>query len=326
MGPGMKRAAIFNDTRAAKHFGCDLVMHRLISQLADAGIECTRSFPVAEDWRERTDLPKSGEIDIVIVNGEGSIHHSATRPRAVFLSEISRYAQQIGVPSVLLNSTIDEIDRTVADNIDCFDQVYVRENHSQSVLSQFGVASSVVPDLTVMVPYRPSNGREGICATDNVRIESKREIRARCGRDGWPYRSMVWKGLTEFDQDPADDARLENALKFADFLSGHELVVTGRFHTVTLCVATQTPMVAVESNTPKISAFLHDVLGSARRVVTSLPEDVSGFRGWTADEDQAIRRFLATSKTAESDMFESIAALIPSAAKSRGWLSFLRRA
>lgn len=280
----MKRAAIFNDTRAAKHFGCDLVMHRLISQLREHGIECTRSFPVGEDWRERTDLPKAGEIDIVIVNGEGSIHHSATRPRAVFLSELSGYAKGIGVPSVLLNSTIDEIDQSVAGNIAGFDAVYVRENHSRRCLQAFGVTSQVVPDLTVFIHYDTAGARNGIAGTDNVRSESSREIRARCADRNWTFRSMVWKGKKDFDQEPTDEARTQQALDFATFLSGHELIVTGRFHTVTLCIATGTPVVASESNTPKISAFLMDVFGNADRIVSSVPADVRPFMGWSDSE------------------------------------------
>lgn len=55
---------------------------------------------------------------------------------------------------------------------------------------------------------------------------------------------------------------------FIEKIQSKSFVLTGRFHTITLCVKTETPFVALESNTPKISALLTDIFGSDERIIT----------------------------------------------------------
>lgn len=88
--PTHRRVAVFNDTRAAGHHGCEIVMQQLIAGLRGAGIEPAWFHPVREDWRTDPEaVPRKPFIDAVVVNGEGSIHHSATRQRAVYLSQVA---------------------------------------------------------------------------------------------------------------------------------------------------------------------------------------------------------------------------------------------
>jgi hypothetical protein len=82
---------------------------------------------------------------------------------------------------------------------------------------------------------------------------------------------------------------------YASYLSAHELVLAGRYHAVCFCLATRTPFVAVESNTPKISSLLSDVFGSNRRVVTAREIDgaaLDQFAVWSPAEEEALGRFL----------------------------------
>ena len=107
--PPLRRVAVFNDTRTAGHYGCEIVMQQLVSGLRARRVEPVWFHPVRSDWRERPDaIPRKPEIDAIVVNGEGSIHHSATRPRAVYLSQLAAFAQDtLGVPAYLVNAGID---------------------------------------------------------------------------------------------------------------------------------------------------------------------------------------------------------------------------
>lgn|GEM_PF-945289 len=84
---------------------------------------------------------------------------------------------------------------------------------------------------------------------------------------------------------------------FIEKIKSKSFVLTGRFHTITLCVKTETPFVALESNTPKISALLTDIFGSDQRVISqeqlkefevNIPEKYLNF---SDNELLAIRRF-----------------------------------
>ena len=66
--------------------------------------------------------------------------------------------------------------------------------------------------------------------------------------------------------------------KFIHEIINHQFVITGRFHTVTLCIKTKTPFLAIESNTPKISALLNDVFGNKKRLISM--EQLEAFQGF----------------------------------------------
>lgn len=86
------RVAIFNDTRRTSHYGCEIVMQVLEEQLRSRNMTIAFSWPMGRDWRDGIrNFNVFNGIDAVIVNGEGSIHHSDTRDRAHYLTEIARF-------------------------------------------------------------------------------------------------------------------------------------------------------------------------------------------------------------------------------------------
>jgi len=62
--------------------------------------------------------------------------------------------------------------------------------------------------------------------------------------------------------------KLINYRKFIKKISNRKFVITGRFHGVIFCILTKTPFLCIESNTPKISSLLNDILKSKQRLVT----------------------------------------------------------
>lgn len=244
------KVAIFNDTRPTWHVGCQIVMRELIDRLQQQEMEPIWFHPVGIDWRDNTAaLPRKGDVDAVVVNGEGSIHHSETRPRARFLPEIAKFARdQLAVPAFLVNSTLYAIDDQTADDLRAFESIFVRESQSRDVLTSFGIESSIVPDLTVQAPIASADARRSVCGTDSVIVSSAQLIRDFCKANGYPYRGMI---RIPKSQQVSSDIVAAHVDEYCRWLSSHELVITGRFHTVTLCIATQTPFIAVESNTPK---------------------------------------------------------------------------
>lgn len=304
------RIAIFNNTRAGKHHGCDLVMLELERRLKELGGEIAWRSRVGEDWRERADLPRAGDIDAVVLNGEGSIHRAQERPRARYLPKVGPFARTLGVPAFLINATISAIDEEAASDIAAFDLVSVRESESAATLAGYGIESVLVPDLTVAAAYEGDAAvRSGVCATDSVLAPVSACIAARAEREGWPYRSMVWRDQFAPKAAVSDGERRKLLATFVRFLRMHALAVSGRFHTVTMCVATRTPFVAVESNTGKISAFVRDVFGSTERVVPLQQiesGDLSRFAAWSPSEMAALEKYLPQARANTDALFSEI--------------------
>lgn len=147
------KVAVFNDTRCTLHYGCEIVMQTIVTQLNKRNIDPVFFWPVGKDWRTNTHIFSDFHgIDAIIVNGEGSIHHSNKRERAHYLTEIARFFDEnYGIPSFLINTTVDEIGDDIIENLRYFRKIWVRESASKKILEAKGITSEVVPDLTFMV-------------------------------------------------------------------------------------------------------------------------------------------------------------------------------
>jgi len=299
-----KRVFIVNDTTASHHYGCDLVMSSLRHMLAGAGMELVGTFPVRKDWRKHPDLlPRQGEVDGIIVNGEGSIHRSETRARARFLPEIAPFARrELGVPAFLINGTLHELSDAVLDDIRVFERCYVRDTASAALLARAGIRATVVPDLSMSHEMPESGVREGILVTDSV-MSDRREVLRRYALDhGHDYLPMGRIHYPEGEEAPSLDEFLATIVRSS-------LVVTGRYHVVCICLATKTPFIAIESNSPKISSVCRDILGSRRRVWAEQALERGGigdYARWTVEESARLALLQAKTRMATESMMSCI--------------------
>lgn len=276
------RVAVFNDTQTdTGHYGCELVMRQLFTRLSETGSEVVFSFPYNRDWRENRELlPSKGKIDLLLVNGEGSLHGAPQRKRPVSLIELGALARDFyEIPSVLVNATLFNNHNEFYSSMQMFDEVWTRDEASASTARAKGIQARYCPDLTFskklgsgVVP------RKDVGVTDSVDRQTDWDLRSFSNKLGLEFSAM--------DEDPsrlkiADlwhfgrVKRFVSALKrdltfgaslrsnsvdsFLDWVQSKECVVTGRYHTVTICILTSTPFVYLESNTPKIDWLCADV-------------------------------------------------------------------
>ncbi|MDQ2701604.1 MAG: polysaccharide pyruvyl transferase family protein [Pseudomonadota bacterium] len=312
---------MFNDTRGYGHYGCDLVMSRLTSLLEHRAIKPVYFWPVRKDWRPHAArIPAFPDIHAVIVNGEGSIHRPTSRKRAVYLSELGRFANEsLGVPAFLVNATIHDIDAATADNLRAFERVFVRESGSLRTLERNGIPAAVAPDLCMSLEWNPPPvARAGVLGTDSVFEEVSRRVRSLCRAKGWAFVRMEHKGrLLRRELLRLRHMRScwehwfnQRERVFLDEVRSSEFVITGRFHAMVFCLLTRTPFLAIESNTPKISAMLLDVFGNTDRLVAldDLKARVeNGPRGFDEGEIAAIDAYVSTGSERVRSMIESVA-------------------
>lgn len=300
--PQILKAALFNDTTLTTHYGCATVLDEIILQLDRVGINIVLFWPVGDDWRPyRKELETRLEtIDLIIINGEGSIHHTEERPRARWLLELADLAESADLPAFMLNTTISNVEPRFITSLRKFKGIWVRESGSKRYLDELGVKSTVVPDLAIhavaryvkSLDYNPPSRPEGrVLVTDSAVQEVSRHLRSLANEIGATYTHMYKDSLFErrarrtIRKILPDDLLIYRKLtgvarpdvKYVDWirrLSQYAFVITGRFHTAAFCIAMNIPFLAVESNTSKISTLVYDVFGSRNRFteVRSLTE------------------------------------------------------
>jgi hypothetical protein len=328
------RVAIFNDTRRTSHYGCEFVMQTIEEQLGRRNIQPVFHWPMGRDWRDGIrDFGVFHGVDAIIVNGEGSIHHSATNARAHYLTETARYfSKNHGIPSFLINATLYEIGDDIVSNLAHFAGIWLRESSSRDLLRGRGVSASVAPDLTLMVDPPVTQSRPfPVLTTDSVIRSVSTRLKELAREKKWHYSKLTHAGRP-LPQDQfgalevmrryakwlaalATRKNTRNRHEFLRYMSSHHLVCTGRFHAVTLALATQTPYLAIESNTPKISSLTRDVFGTLDRVVPLAELDSVNdplAYGWSRQEREALSAFSLSSRRSIALMFDEIRAAIDS--------------
>lgn len=328
---------LINDTRADLHHGCWRVMRTLEGQLARVGLEVTARAPAHADWRKEPVLAEAiSKAALVIVNGEGTIHHD--RPAGEALLAVGAAAKAAGVPSVLINASWDangpSYERALAD----FTLVAARETRSAAQIQAAGLTARIVPDLSLFEVVSPPPARAGVGFTDSVLRPVALDLEAarkRLGGRALPihFNAPGLKGSLQnlrdgvAKRDLADPAFLVRSIAArlawraaetrdeADYMAkvaALTLLVTGRFHAATFALAAGTPVLAVESNTHKIGATFDDAgLAPWRRIAPADlgPDLLARASRWEPDEATALADFLADGRRATTALFDDLARL-----------------
>lgn len=156
----MSKIVLVNDTSLfSTHFGCQLVGQTIREQCTRVGINIISSLPLSFDMKLAK--PWLQRADLVVINGEGSIHHG----RHTHLLELAN-----AYPSALINCIYQE--NGSQPSLNNFLYISARESLSANEIRAQGVDCDVVPDLifasTLLgsIVASPANLQLGI--TDNV--------------------------------------------------------------------------------------------------------------------------------------------------------------
>lgn len=310
----MAPASVFllNDTSVSGHPGCVTVMSVIRKELARCGLAVSGSWPVALDWNYGLyALPSYRKADAILVNGEGTIHHTATRRAARQLAQSARNAKmRRQVPVYLINATVEAVAPDELADLRQFDGIWVRESASRDMLQERGFSNvAVVPDLCLSAGFDAPQSRQGIVYTDSVLPAVTAALRQRAAEAAVRFLPMQPPRALSYLKWAAHRASLSaDAAAYYAALAGASSVITGRFHAVIFCLLSETPFLAVASNTSKIEATLRDALGSDSRVVA--PErlaDYTAVPAFSADERAKLRAYVTEARERAQAMFDKIA-------------------
>jgi polysaccharide pyruvyl transferase WcaK-like protein len=333
----LRPVVVINDTRVDRHHGCTRVMRTLESGLARAGMEVIARAPAHADWRtDSTVRDAMGRAALVVVNGEGTLHHD--RPAGRALLAVGAEAKALGLPSALINASWDSNGPAFSAALADFTLVSARESRSAHQMAKAGVTARVVPDLSLFETVEPAPFRDGVGFTDSVVRETAVALdaaRRRLGGQAMPihFSPPGLKGDLKTVRDAVARRDLTRPLFMvrsiaarlasraaetadeADYmrrLSGLALMVTGRFHTANFALAAGTPLLTIGSNTHKIAATLEDAGIAAWRNVE--PGDLTAdlltrAAHWQDDEAAALSAFLADGRSRTLALFGDLARL-----------------
>jgi polysaccharide pyruvyl transferase WcaK-like protein len=335
---------VVNDVGVAKHHGSKMVTARLVDELSARGFLAV-TIPAGENWRDHTEF-----IDrawAVVLNGEGTLHHSA--PGAQQLLTVAPYCQARSIPVFLVNSIWQDNSSMMAQQAKSFTAVFVRESRSQKQLADAGVVSEVVPDLVVgwSASENQRVGRNGVVVTDSVVLSDTQQLAKSAQATGAVFTTLepVEPEPLDYTDTPFIRLRADVSRSISHLWSGavrrayrargallatirrrrgwqvefslddfftalrhSELLITGRFHAVCMAMVTGTPFLAPSSNSHKIEAMLEDA-GLAHRVISSsvVKEAVLMPPTWTDSEAEAVARYVGQATRVQKEMFDTIA-------------------
>lgn len=170
----MLKAILFNDTSHNKHHGCQIVVKQIYELATTAGIRIVRACPMRHDWRDDTQLQKDiASVDLCLINGEGTLHDDARA--AQMLVALAPFCRERGVPCFLINS-VWQRNTQLIEPARAFSGIYLRDQRSQAELAAAGIASRVVPDLTLsMIPPSSQARRQGFLVNGSFYEERTQE-------------------------------------------------------------------------------------------------------------------------------------------------------
>lgn len=282
-----KRIAIFNDTSPSMHYGCCAVMSNICSIAQEADLDAKFFFPYNIDWRPHGERLKLilKRFDVILVNGEGSIHNSSENKRAEYLLELPSLAKEIGVPIYLINATIHKMSDDAYLAIKKFNAIFVRESESKKILEKKDIKSTIIPDFSFfsepLGKPKEISKKNRILFTGSTIKKTHKELALLSHRSHSDFKDIlfyrnrkIFKLLEKISKKviyfpEREYVKYNNKhYDWIERIQNYQGVVTGRFHAVTLCLVARTPFIAVESNTPKISRVLYDIFGNNDRVWT----------------------------------------------------------
>ncbi|MDR2877005.1 MAG: polysaccharide pyruvyl transferase family protein [Chromatiales bacterium] len=256
------KIALFNDTAAYGHFGCHAVSDAHARMLGRAGHEVKERFfldwsPVVtdprgpgainhllhdDDFRHRIE-----NVDAVIVNGEGTIHHGS----GLHLLAVLGAAQKLGKATLLVNA-VYENSEFHEDVIARLDDFTVREQSSLEYAKSRKLPARLVLDSSYAASF--SDDRLIDLSEKVVLTDWHLQRTADVGKTIRDYLAERREHAFFLPFERSDAIKIWHRIPAS--LSSATVVHTARHHGVYFCIKAKIPFVALPSNTHKVEGLL----------------------------------------------------------------------
>lgn len=313
---------LLNNTAALHghtHFGPNHVVKALVDGLETVGIP-PLAFANSDDALKRITAILPHPPAVVVINGEGTMHHDQSRV-CMLLQMAQRFKSQ-GIPVVLINSIWQENSEQALRDLAAFDLVAVRESQSMAALKSARPDARIVPDLLLTgLPQKssPSDLPDTLGVVDCSHAPVARKMMRFAVKSAAQFYVMEQRNLPN----PAQAERIglpTDQIKHAtlDHMGAHARWITGRFHFALALLRTGRSFAALPTQVHKMQAMLGDAGLSAALLPDNWTE--MGFGPQRTAADTAMNSWDATmfkraidyttlARSASADLFADIAAL-----------------
>lgn len=330
---------LLNETRKIEsglHLGCNAVTSFIEERMALAGLSCLGAANFAEECNALLAAPGIEHVKLIVLNGEGSVHHDSGRIRDLML--FCRAMRKHAIPCVLINTTWHENTAVLGELLDAFDIVTVRDSISMREIKPWRGDARLIPDISFAAfseVYEPTGifsgasellaSRSALAVIDHVKKDVASNLAAFAEFHRLPFYLMgppnvdalARKAGSAFQVDGAVYPKILRSPKILQFA---DACITGRFHGLTAAICAGVPVVAVSSNTPKIEGLLGDIgihenvllsskwLALGRNRQRDLVEQK--ISSWSKETHELVANFSTSARGKISQLFEDIEALI----------------
>jgi polysaccharide pyruvyl transferase WcaK-like protein len=336
---------LLNDTSRKAHHGCGVVVSNIIKQVSQRNgvvVYCNR---VGVNWQKNARFLKHlKSADLVIVNGEGTIHHS--QKRGLDLVKIAKFAKEnYSIPSVLINASFQDNSVEIVEYTRYFSLVYVRDGYSKRSLDEHGIASVVVPDLSFYTDYDLSNKvvTSSVAVTDSVfdktaemlckfsrlngyrfipilsypKVNAAAPVTTRMKRYRFYFLRalrliLVRLGVPLRYRSLRTLFYLDNYDDYIQAIASANFAIIGRYHALCFALKTLTPFIALKSNSHKMEAILNDVGIRGERIVEVCDNEeiIIEIKPFTDEEMERVSSYVKTARLKIEDMFDQVVSLV----------------
>lgn len=307
-----RSAFLVNDTSVSGHPGCVTVMSVIKDSLEARGITVSGRWPMGAEPQFGLELsPALRQAHVVVVNGEGTLHNTAARPGARrLLHAIKRIRGATSAPIFLINATIENLRSRDFSVLQHCERLFLRDTRSCRYAEANGLSAVIASDLCFSARLGPAMKGEGKVVTDSTLPEVSRLLRRQAivyEATFLPMQRSRFKSMMRWTVTPGAHER--SAIRYFSSIAAAQSVVTGRFHAAVFSLMSETPFLAVRSNTAKIESLLLEALGTPERLIQTgdLQRQTLLVPPLSNDEINRIRRYRRDAIARANKMFDHIA-------------------
>ena len=154
------------------------------------------TWNVSVDWRKhKKAIMQKPNVDAIIVNGEGTIHHSKDRKFAKALAEFAGFSNStLKTPCYLINSTLFQNAEEEYNKLKEYRAIYVRDKGSLEELESFNLKGKYIPDLTFAYnayKYSERKPTKGAVIVDSAIKEDNPILKRFAEAHHVPFKGMI---------------------------------------------------------------------------------------------------------------------------------------
>ncbi len=316
-----KKIVILNDSSTDNHYGCSRVVRNLDTLIRQFGGEVIHRLKIGAQIDNPITRETLSVADAVIINGEGTFHHGATRAE-----QMLKLVDEFPLEKYFVNATYDSNPDSFAHYLQKYQAISVRESRSERALAEYGIEARVLPDLSCYSDSLFDEHRKGFLFGDSVNDEvSWLLLQHFQSKTDYSVNQVHFYGRSKFKPlvHFLKSLRKKKALKYKVkrvFYQSHETspeayhqsiaraegIVTGRYHAICFAVNSLTPFIAISSNSHKIEGLMEDI-GLENRIVAK--EDICKIEHvhpFSPEEELKIKQYLAKARTNTYNFYKQI--------------------